>query len=60
MGSINKSKSKLMCFIKKQKQKNRISQIPLIQIDNKEFEFTTNHTILGLELEAPKLTWKII
>ncbi|XP_047491583.1 uncharacterized protein LOC125040863 [Penaeus chinensis] len=51
--TINLTKSKLMCFTK-----NRIREIPMIQIDNKALNFTTNHTILGLEFDAPKLTWK--
>jgi len=42
-----------MCFTK-----NKIREIPVIKIDNKELKFTTNHTILGLEFDAPKLTWK--
>lgn len=50
---INLTKSKLMCFTK-----NKIREIPVIKIDNKELKFTTNHTILGLEFDAPKLTCK--
>lgn len=42
-----------MCFTK-----NKIRQIPTIKINNEELKFTTKHKILGLEFDAPKLTWR--
>ncbi|XP_042888110.1 uncharacterized protein LOC122263640 [Penaeus japonicus] len=49
---INIKKSKLMCFTNK-----RIRNIPKVKIDNEELEFSSNHNILGLNFNSPKLKW---